>query len=93
MKLKEEKCFQRYSEINALFYIGVLLKILPAGEVGGEGGNPPSPPTAPQQPALPSRLRVSQRSVAGEIHAVNDSSGSGTTERTENGCKDDYYNF
>lgn len=61
------------------------------------GHTPPPPPAralpAPQWAALPHRLGALQAQWTGDIHTVNDSSGSGTTERIENGCKDDYYNF
>lgn len=60
-----------------------------------DGDTPLPPPSAraPQWAALPARLGTLQAQWTGDIHTVNDSSGSGTTERIENGCKDDYYNF
>lgn len=65
--------------------------------MGGGDDTSSSPPAAPPQPPIdqPSLTRYGYRTAQrfGDIHAVNDSSGSGTTERIENDCKDDYYNF
>lgn len=66
------------------------------GQRWGHTHTPFSPcwaPPAPQWAALPHGLGALQAQWTGDIHTVNDSSTSGTTERIENGCKDDYYNF
>lgn len=85
--------------LSWMLYLGFFKRSYSLGRLlGSEGerwGHTPPPPSAraPQWAALPARLGALQAQWTGDIHTVNDSSGSGTTERIENGCKDDYYNF
>lgn len=102
-------CYWKQAEGRKVFsvllwhkcFILFSLKIPLSGEVIGIRGRevgthipfPSQSPPAPQWAALPHRLGALQAQWTGDTHTVNDSSGSGTTERIENGCKDDYYNF
>lgn len=98
---RKKSTFKCYSETNAVSYFGVPLKIPCAGEVSGIEGERErgeisfpsrSPPAPIDQPCLTGEEYYDVRWF-GDIQTGNDSSGSGTTERIENGCKDDYYNF
>lgn len=91
-RLKEEKDFQCYSVISALSYFPIFFTdptvwggYWDQRERDGDTHTPPAPSRVPQHPSEQPCLRLgaSQAQWTGDIHAANDSSGSGTTERIE----------